>query len=784
MEGLSAEQARARQKEYGRNEITVQKKASTLTLFLSQFPSVMNGILAIAAILSFFLGNIIDGAFILAILLINGLFGFFQEYRAQKALEKLKEYASPVAKVIRDGIVQEVVVGDITIGDVVALSEGDRIPADGRMVSGYHLEIDESILTGESVPVVKQKDGQLLRGTFVARGKGHMVVEKIGIHTRFGEIAQTLAHIKEPETSLQQQVSSLSKTLSVAILAFAFILIPIGMVEGKSVLPLILVAVSIAVAAIPESLPGVITIALAVGANRLAKKQAIVKKMSAVETLGTTQIVLTDKTGTLTQNNMQVKEYYIPKNSLLPHALESCIRGNSASILSNDGKQPTIIGEKTDGALLLWAKRMDGKYKDVTEQGTILDEYAFDARSKTISTIVKKHNKKFVFVRGAPEMLLAKSKFTKKEKEQLEQTITLYAQKGLRVIGLAYKEEVHESVSRDHAESNLTFTGLVGLYDPPREKTHESLLEAKRAGIRVVMVTGDNEITAMSIAHEVGLVTEEETAITGEEMRKLSDEELAASLTKTHVFARVSPEDKLRLVHMCKANNMIVGVTGDGVNDSLALEQADVGVAMGETGSDVAKEAADIVLANDDIYTLVRAVVQGRRIYENIITAITYLLTGNLSEIMLVFLATIFDKQLVLLPTQILWMNLVTDGWPALALASEEGSSTLAHDQPRSSNERILSKKRLSFIVGFGMLLAIIYFTLFTYLADLGNVTRARTITFTLLIISHMLLALFVRRRSIWKAGKMLWASILVTIAAQIAIATIPAFQHIFHLGW
>ncbi len=782
-QGLTSKQVSLRQKQFGKNEIAVTKQVNTVLLFLSQFPSVMNGILALAALFSFFLGNIIDGSFIAAILLLDGLFGFFQEYRAQKALEKLKEYASPLTKVVRNGSLQEIAIAEVTVGDIVVLSEGDRIPADGILQSGYHMEVDESILTGESIPVTKQKNSKLLRGTFVARGKGSLLVEKIGMQTRFGEIAQTLAHIQEPTTPLQKQVATLSKTVSFAILGFALILIPLGVLQGKSLIPIILVAVSIAVAAIPESLPGVITIALAVGASRLAKKQAIVKKMSAVETLGATQIILTDKTGTLTQNNMRVKKYFLMKKSLLPFVLEACIRGNGAS-LTTVGKVDTVIGEKTDGALLLWAQSMDGHFRNIQEKGTVVDEYAFDAQTKTISTIVKKQGKTVVFVRGAPEALLAHCLLTQQEKEKLETTIRSYAEQGLRVIGFAYKEEIHDHVSRMHAENNLIFSGLLGLYDPPREKSHEALREAKAAGIRVVMVTGDNPLTAVAIAKEVGLITDNETAVTGMHMRTLSDEQLFTTLQQNHVFARVSPEDKLRLVSLCRDNHVIVGVTGDGVNDSLALEQADVGIAMGETGSDVAKESADIVLANDDIYTLVRAIIQGRRIYENIVNAITYLFAGNLSEILLVFLATLFDRQLVLLPTQILWMNLVTDGWPALALASEEGSVSLVNDRPRNTTERILSKDRLIFIVGVGTMLAVVYFALFTFLAGLGNVTRARTITFTLFVASHVILSLFVRKRSIWKASKMLWTSIIVTIIAQIIIATVPVFQNIFHLGW
>lgn len=777
MQGLTKQQVLEHQALYGTNEITIESPFSPLKLFLSQFPTVINGILVLAALFSFFLGNYIDALFIAAILLVNGLFSFFQEYRAQKALEKLKEFSTPIARVVRDNHTQEISVADITVDDIVALETGDKIPADGIITISNHLEIDESLLTGESLPIIKNVSHSVFRGTFVARGRGYMKVTAIGMTTRFGEIAKSLATVATPPTPLQKQIDSLSKILSLGAILLSLLLLPLGILEGHAILPLILIAVSIAIAAIPESLPGVITIALAVGANRLARKNAIVRKMASVETLGATQIILTDKTGTLTQNKMSVKEVFLPNKKNLSHMLEACLRGNTAFVA--EGKENEIIGDKTDGALLVWARSKDGKYKEILATARILDEYEFDSKSKTITTVVSRNKQTFVYVRGAPEEVLVRSTLSKTEKEKVKKVIASYAKEGLRVIGFGYKKEPHTTYDRKHAEEHIEFLGLLGLYDPPRKTAKQAIANAKSSGVRIIMVTGDSALTALSIAKEVGLIDGNNAALTGDELVQMNDKQLAVAIKEVTVFARVTPEDKLRIATLLQSMGYIVGVTGDGVNDALALEKADVGVAMGENGSDVAKEAADIVLTNDDIFTLTSAIAEGRKIYDNILKAITYLLAGNLSEILFVVAAVLIDKPLALLPTQILWINLVTDAFPALALAS--GGGSVRSTKPRNPKAFLLSGQRFFFIVLTSLFLAGINLVLFSQLLHVTSEVIARTITFNVLVIFQLLMA-FVINRSI--KDKMLLLSVLLTIAAQIIISTVPFFQQIFHLGW
>ncbi|HYK08732.1 MAG TPA: cation-transporting P-type ATPase, partial [Candidatus Eisenbacteria bacterium] len=707
------------------------------------------------------------------------LFGFFQEYRAQKALEKLKEFATPITRVVRNGKVEEIPITDVVVGDIVILESGDRIPADGVVASSYHLEIDESILTGESLPVIKDVTHEVLRGTFVTKGKGHMKVSAIGAHTRFGQITQTLTTIQTTKTPLQRQIENLSKVLSVGAIILAFVLIPIGHFQGREFFPLILLSVSIAIAAIPESLPGVITIALAIGTNRLAKKHAIVRKMASVETLGATQIILTDKTGTLTQNNMTVKKYHLTNEKNLSHVLEACFRGNSAYLL--EGKDKKIIGDKTDGALLVWAKGMDGKYEDVLAKATVIDEYAFDNATKTIATVIERDTKVYSYVRGAPEEILQRSTLSEKEKKETLERINSFAKEGLRVIGFGYKQHQQKKVTRTDAETHLEFLGILGLYDPPRATAKQAMIDAKILGLRIIMVTGDNELTALAIAKEVGLVAADETVVVGSALLGMSPSQLKETVKQVNIFARVSPEQKLLIATTLQQLGYVVGVTGDGVNDALALEKADVGIAMGEKGSDVAKESADIVLSDDDIFTLVRAIQEGRRIYDNMLKAITYLLAGNLSEIFFVVFAILFDGPLALLPTQILWLNLITDGLPALALASGSHDTGALYSKPRNPQASILSFKRTLSIFLVGITFAASYTILFSLLLHVVSETFARTITFNIMVISQIVLA-FAINKSL--RGKTLQITAVITVLAQIAISTIPFFQHIFHLGW
>ena len=787
--GLASLEAAEKLKIFGKNEITTQERTSTLSLFISQFPNFINLILIAASIISFITGGTIDGVFILIILLLNAFFGFIQEYRAEKSLDKLKAYVKSVVRVIRDGKEIQLDAVDLVPGDIVYVSEGDRIPSDGKIISDKFLEIDESILTGESLSVIKNRGESIFSGTLITKGSSRMVIETTGNQTRFGQIAQTLAGVAPDKTPLQKRLDGLAKFLSIIILAIAAFIIPIGIFQGKEFVPLLLIAVSIGVAAIPEGLPAVVTIALAIGTAKMAKRKAIVRRMQSVETLGAVQVIITDKTGTLTQNVMRVKKYHTLRQDYIAPLLKACVLGNTASIIEKaEVNSFDIIGDKTDGALLLWAKEQKQDLENLKKEGTILEEYSFDPQKSTVTTIwANKQNAKHIFVRGAPEVVLSKSKITDKEKQEITKLYQDYAKEGLRVIGFATRTSDHHSlhIAREEAEKNLTFLGIVGIYDPPRIEAKKAVIDAKRAGIQTIMVTGDNMLTATAIANEIGLLEDQDDIATGEEIDKMTDEELGKIILKTRIFARTKPEDKLRLVAVLKKMGYVVGVTGDGVNDALALKRADVGLAMGESGTDVAKEASDIVLTDDNFSTVVSAVEEGRTIYNNILKSITYLLSGNLSEILFVFLSTLFGLPNPLFPTQILWINLVSDGLPALALASDNKDPDILSKKPRNPNAPILSNHRLIFILTSGISLSLLFILVFNAVIEISHSEiLARTVVFNLLIVSHMVLAFIVRGKSMFRLNKFLIIGVLFTLILQAIITFNPFFQSIFRLGF
>ena len=787
--GLTLQEAAEKLKIFGKNEITTVERISTLSLFISQFPNFINLILIAASTLSFVIGSIVDGTFILIILLLNAFFGFIQEYRAEKSLDKLKAYVKSVVRVIRDGKEIQLDAVDLVPGDIVYVSEGDRIPSDGKIISDKFLEIDESILTGESLSVIKNRGESIFSGTLITKGSSRMVIETTGNQTRFGQIAQTLAGVAPDKTPLQKRLDGLAKFLSIIILAIAAFIIPIGIFQGKEFVPLLLIAVSIGVAAIPEGLPAVVTIALAIGTAKMAKRKAIVRRMQSVETLGAVQVIITDKTGTLTQNVMRVKKYHTLRQDYIAPLLKACVLGNTASIIEKaEVNSFDIIGDKTDGALLLWAKEQKQDLENLKKEGTILEEYSFDPQKSTVTTIwANKQNAKHIFVRGAPEVVLSKSKITDKEKQEITKLYQDYAKEGLRVIGFATRTSDHHSlhIAREEAEKNLTFLGIVGIYDPPRIEAKKAVIDAKRAGIQTIMVTGDNMLTATAIANEIGLLEDQDDIATGEEIDKMTDEELGKIILKTRIFARTKPEDKLRLVAVLKKMGYVVGVTGDGVNDALALKRADVGLAMGESGTDVAKEASDIVLTDDNFSTVVSAVEEGRTIYNNILKSITYLLSGNLSEILFVFLSTLFGLPNPLFPTQILWINLVSDGLPALALASDNKDPDILSKKPRNPNAPILSNHRLIFILTSGISLSLLFILVFNAVIEISHSEiLARTVVFNLLIVSHMVLAFIVRGKSMFRLNKFLIIGVLFTLILQAIITFNPFFQSIFRLGF
>ncbi len=784
-QGLSTTQAEKIQETAGLNTITATSTVSWLAVLLSQLPTLLNGILLIAATFSFVIRDVLDGIFILAIIILNALFGFVQEYRAEKSLEKLKSYAVPKARVIRDGAETEMAATGLVPGDVVILSEGDRVPADGTLLEVHHLEVDESILTGESLPVIHRTGDTIFMGTLVTQGNAHLRVVHIGTKTQFGQIAHSLSEITPDKTPLQKQLTSLSKSLSVIVLCLSALIIPLGLMQQREIIPLLLLAVSIGIAAVPEGLPAVITIALAIGTNRLAKRHALVRRLPAIETLGAIQVILVDKTGTLTQNTMEVREVWSPTPAATKLLTEASILGNTASLLKRgEGEKFDIIGDKTDGALLAWA-RTQPEIAEYLATGSIIDEYVFDPRLKTVSTLWQKNGVQHAFVRGAPEAIISRSRLTPPETEEVTKRYEVLAGKGFRVIAFGTKIEDHtRNLTREHVENHLTFLGLIGIYDPPRTEVKDALERARTAGIKTVMVTGDNELTALTIAKDIGLIDKDEDVVTGDDLARMSETELVLMLDKIRIFARTRPEDKLRLTTLYKRQGYVVGVTGDGVNDALALKRADVGIAIGQSGTDVAKEASDIILTDDNFATLIKAVEEGRMIYRNIVKAITYLLSGNLSELLFILFATLLHLPSPLLPTQILWINLVTDGLPALALAADSKDPDILRHKPRDPRVPILTRSRILLIAVIGTTVALGLVALFSILLQTQSYTAAQTIVFNTLIISHLCIAVLIRGKGFHRIPKFMLFTIGLTILLQIIISTTPLFQGIFHLGF
>lgn len=740
--GLSDSEVKARLEKYGPNALAAKKKESMFMRFIDQFKDFMIIVLIIAAILSGVVAKEwTDAAIIMIVVILNAILGVFQEARSEAAIEALKDMATPEAHVRRNDAIITIPSTELVPGDIVLLEAGDVVPADLRLNLASSLKIEESALTGESVPVEKKVDtlsgddialgdrvNMAYSNTNVTYGRGEGIVVSTGMHTEVGKIATMLNNADETDTPLKQNLNQLGKTLTIMILAICVIVFVVGVLKANPadrnstlMINMFLVAVSLAVAAIPEGLPAIVTIILALGTQTMAKHKAIVRKLPAVETLGATDIICSDKTGTLTQNRMTVEKVFhdgavhadSDEISETNPALLSMVLANDTQI-ENGGN---LLGDPTETALIQFAFDQSIDVEALLKKYKRVQEVPFDSERKLMSTINVDGDKYYVAVKGAPDMLLKRitkidingkiEPITDEDKKNILETNKNMAKKALRVLGLAYKtvDELYDDPNTDNVEQDLIFAGLVGMIDPERGEAKDAVAEAKSAGIRTVMITGDHQTTAQAIAERLGIIEkgQDERVLTGAELDKLSDDYFTKHVGDYSVYARVSPEHKVRIVKAWQANNKIVAMTGDGVNDAPSLKQADIGIGMGITGTEVSKGASDMVLADDNFATIVEAVKQGRKVFSNIQKAILYLMSCNVGEVLTVFMMTMLGWD-ILAPVQLLWINLVTDTLPAIALGVEPVEDGIMKRKPRGKNSNFFSGGVASSIIYQGIL--------------------------------------------------------------------------------
>ena len=842
--GLNSNEVEIKREKYGLNELRAKAKKSLFVKFLEQFKDFMIIVLIISAIISGIVGiaegeGITDTIIILVVILINAIIGVAQESKAEKSLEALQKLSSHVAKVIRNGSIIVVPSKELVPGDIVVLETGDFVPADLRLIEAVNLKSQESALTGESVPVEKitniitdEKVGigdrvnMMFSSSLVTYGRGKGIVVETGMNTEVGKIANIINDTNENQTPLQKKLDKLGKTLGIVALVICAIIFVIGMLYGKEAVHMFMTAVSLAVAAIPEGLPAVSTIVLAIGVQRMVKRNAIVKKLPAVETLGSATVICSDKTGTLTQNKMTVKKIFC--NSKLVNVEEiKDINDNVkrliyASMLCNDTKISTdnkLTGDPTETALIDLGFNLAFE-PSLYEMMPRVEEIPFDSDRKLMTTVHEANGKFIVYTKGAVDELLRRCKNYvidnninenleeyKKEIEDVNETL---AKQALRVLAMAYKEIDHKptKAEMETLENELTYIGMVGMIDPPREEAKVAVEKCKSAGIKPVMITGDHKITAIAIAQELGILVDETEAITGLELEVMSDEDLIKNVRKYSVYARVSPEHKVRIVKAWQANGEVVAMTGDGVNDAPALKTADIGCAMGIVGTDVAKEAADVILTDDNFATVVSAVEEGRRIYDNILKAIQFLLSSNVGEIITLFIAILITPLLAkwfgiadisglepLLPIHILWINLVTDSLPALALAVDPAAKDVMKRKPIKPGKGVFTKGMSFRIIYQGIMIGTI--TLIAFCVGLSTpntdeTTRiqiGQTMAFFVLALSQLMHVYNIRNNSesifktkIFNNSKLILAT-LASAFLMFIIILVPSFRTIFGLA-
>lgn len=846
--GLSSKKVEENRAKYGLNELKEKKKESLLQKFIDQFKDFSIIVLIIAAIVSGVVGvmqgeGFTDTIIILIVVLLNAVIGVAQESKAEKSLEALKKLSAHAAKVIRDGKETAIPARELVPGDLVIIETGDYISADLRVIEAVNLKAQEASLTGESVPVEKRTDAiqatevgvgdrknMLFSSSLITYGRGKAIVVKTGMSTEVGKIADMINKTEDQETPLQKKLNSLGKTLGIAALTICAVIFVIGLLQGKEIINMFMTAVSLAVAVIPEGLVAVSTIVLAIGVQKMVKKNAIVKKLPAVETLGSSTVICSDKTGTLTQNKMTVEKIFcndvtadIEKaetNEDFRKLIYDCMLCNDSRVLENG----EIAGDPTETALVDLALKLDYPVSIMRENPRVA-EVPFDSNRKLMSTVNGKDGKYIVYTKGGLDEILRKCD-SYLYKGSVRHNLSDYAEwirtnnehmanEALRVLAFAYKEIDHvpSKYEMENLESGLTFIGMVGMIDPPREEAKKAVEKCKHAGIKTVMITGDHKATAVAIAKKIGILENDNEALTGLELDKISDEQLAKDVRKYSVYARVSPEHKVRIVKAWQKNGEIVAMTGDGVNDSPALKTADIGCAMGKVGTEVAKEAADVILTDDNFATIVSAVEEGRRIYDNIIKVIQFLLSCNVGEVIVLLLATLFAPTIgrvfgiydismiqVLLPIHILWINLVTDTFPALALAFDPANKDIMDRKPVKKDEGIFTKGRTFRIVYQGFMIGLL--TLAAYLIGIGSTKTAignltleetkievgQTMAFTVLAFSELIHVFNIRdnKNSIFKTGilgnNILIYAVVISALLMGVILVIPQLREIFSI--
>lgn len=800
-QGLSEQEAQIRIERDGRNELEEKKKRPAWLLFLDQFKDFMILILVAAAIISGLLADITDTVIILVIVVLNAIIGFVQEYRAEKAMEALKKMAALQTEVRRNGKNLKIPAAELVTGDVVLLEAGNTVPADIRLIEAHSLRINESALTGESAEVDKistelkeehlplgDRFNMAFKGTAITNGRGVGLVVATGMGTEIGKIARMLQE-EESITPLQKRMGDFGKKLTYIVLIICVLLFVSGLIRGEKPIEMLLLSISLAVAAIPEALPALITIALARGASRLVAQNALVRRLPAVETLGSVSFICSDKTGTLTINKMTVVQTFEQNN--LPLTINNLHPLRLSLILNHDVKQTAQgawAGDSTEIALVEHIQKQLGSDAYQTQRQSLprIAELPFDSDRKCMSSVHQWGDKFLLLSKGAVESItlhLAEGQ----DKDEILEMAQQWASQGQRVLAFGYRilDALPQPFDYEHVEKDLLFSGLVGMIDPPREEAKQAIAECKSAGIKPVMITGDHPATAAAIANQIGILEEGHKTITGLQLQALSKEEFEQQVEQIRVYARVSPEQKLNIVKALQARGNFVSMTGDGVNDAPSLKAANIGVAMGITGTDVSKEAAHIILLDDNFATIVKAVKEGRRIYDNIRKFIKYIMACNGAEIWTIFMAPLIGLPAPLLPIHILWINLVTDGLPGLALASEKAEPDIMRRLPRKADESLFSDGIALHILWVGILMAVLTLGVQTWAIYTEN-PRWQTMVFTVLSLSQLAHVMSIRseRTFLYRQGifsnSFLLLTVLLTVGLQMGVIYLPFANHIF----